>query len=284
MQQHPAYAIEKEVEIENIYSFFINKICLGYTFAGESHNFYECLYLMDGEIEIASGNSIYIMNKGNIIFHTPMAHHKFSIKSESATIMVISFSIKNNDRVNNLSGMYTLNESQNNIIKGLEEIYLDGISNGARIDDEDIYNEFSRTIAKDRGKLYSVSLYLTLLICSLKNSIREQDETNEEGARIFRLVVNIMHQMVTENPTVNDFASQVNVSPSTLKRIFKRYTGVGIHNYFMSVKIKTATNLLKNGKNVGEVSDMLSFPSTSYFSTVFKKQTGILPSKIKHQS
>ena len=47
--------------------------------------------------------------------------------------------------------------------------------------------------------------------------------------------------------------------------------------YFMRLKTAKAIKYLKEGYNVGEVADMLSFSSLNYFSAAFKKETGHAP-------
>lgn len=70
------------------------------------------------------------------------------------------------------------------------------------------------------------------------------------------------------------------MSQATLKRIFARYTGIGIHKYFLQLKIKSATELLQSGMNVCQTSEKLGFSSQCYFSTVYKRETGKSPSEV----
>jgi AraC-like DNA-binding protein len=50
------------------------------------------------------------------------------------------------------------------------------------------------------------------------------------------------------------------------------------------LKIRTATKFLEEGMVVSEVSDKLGFTSPAYFSSCFKRITGIKPSEIKKSS
>jgi AraC-like DNA-binding protein len=55
---------------------------------------------------------------------------------------------------------------------------------------------------------------------------------------------------------------------------------MSVHKYFLTLKIKTATVLLKGGMSVSEVSDTLGFSSQGYFSATYKRETGNNPSQI----
>ena len=70
---------------------------------------------------------------------------------------------------------------------------------------------------------------------------------------------------------------------SYLKKIFSKYAGLGIHKYFLKSKITIACRLLRRGMSVCDVSEKLSFSSHNYFSTVFKRETGRLPSDFRKE-
>ena len=89
-----------------------------------------------------------------------------------------------------------------------------------------------------------------------------------------------MNTRVAENILVNELAESLNISVSSLKRLFDKYAGMSVHKYFLSLKIKTATLMLKGGMAVNEVSDVLGFSSQGYFSATYKRETGNNPSQI----
>ena len=53
--------------------------------------------------------------------------------------------------------------------------------------------------------------------------------------------------------------------------------GLSISDYIQKVRIDEAKELLRQGKNCGEVACILNYTSQSYFIRQFKKQTGITP-------
>jgi AraC-like DNA-binding protein len=54
-----------------------------------------------------------------------------------------------------------------------------------------------------------------------------------------------------------------------------------LHQYFISIKIVKAKELLGRGLAVKEVASRLGFKDEYYFSRLFKKKTGLSPSRWK---
>ena len=86
---------------------------------------------------------------------------------------------------------------------------------------------------------------------------------------------------LTKNVTVENIAKHLHISPTSLKNIFKQYTGMGVHKYFLRMKINWATELLNDGYSVSETSNILGFSNVSYFSAAYKRETGLLPKNIR---
>ncbi|WP_158970441.1 helix-turn-helix transcriptional regulator [Paraglaciecola sp. L3A3] len=71
-------------------------------------------------------------------------------------------------------------------------------------------------------------------------------------------------------------AHYTKVSDSYLIRTFKKVTGKTINQYITCYRLQRAQQLLKN-HSVVETSHAVGFKNASYFSTVFKKHTGLSP-------
>ena len=56
---------------------------------------------------------------------------------------------------------------------------------------------------------------------------------------------------------------------------------MGVHKYLVSLKMKTATELLNKVVSVCEVSQRLGYSSQNYFSSAYKRETGRSPSFAK---
>jgi DNA-binding response OmpR family regulator/two-component sensor histidine kinase len=76
-----------------------------------------------------------------------------------------------------------------------------------------------------------------------------------------------------------EFASEMNVSPSLLYKKVKTLTDQSPSDFIRSVRLNYALDLLQSGEyNVTEVSEKAGFTSVAYFSYAFKKYYGKSPS------
>ena len=66
-----------------------------------------------------------------------------------------------------------------------------------------------------------------------------------------------------------------------LLRLFKRYYGITPKQYLIEKRIEKSKILLKEGSTVTETCYAVGFESTSSFSTLFKKITGLNPSEFQ---
>jgi AraC-like DNA-binding protein len=79
-------------------------------------------------------------------------------------------------------------------------------------------------------------------------------------------------------PNVADLASQLNVSPRYLSDLLRQETGKTAIELIHIYLISEAKNLLRLGeKGVSEIAYELGFENASYFTRLFKKQTGMKP-------
>lgn len=85
-------------------------------------------------------------------------------------------------------------------------------------------------------------------------------------------------------PTVQLLASKLHLSPRYLSDMLKRETGKTAMELMHTFLINEAKNRLKtDGQRVSETAYELGFENLSYFSKLFKKETGVTPNQFKKQ-
>lgn len=78
--------------------------------------------------------------------------------------------------------------------------------------------------------------------------------------------------------SLSSVAKSIHISPSYLSLIFKKVVGITFVNYLTLLRINKAKQLLSSTDlMVYEVSTSVGYENYSYFSTVFKKATGLSP-------
>jgi AraC-like DNA-binding protein len=82
-------------------------------------------------------------------------------------------------------------------------------------------------------------------------------------------------------PTISQLARMVSISESKLKKDFKLIYGLPVYEYFQKVRMQAARDkLLSGGHSVKEVAMELGYSNLSNFTIAFKKEFGLLPSKL----
>lgn len=271
MKRKKAYLKEKCIDVDGIYTIFSAEYGPEFSFDGESHNFWELVYVIDGKVGITADDRVYNFSAGDIIFHKPMEFHKiYSLENTKITVFVLTFSAK---------GRYTA-ELENKTLK------ID--AHGRRRIEElselaakafDIENSVPVGIKEERSAQRFFNLFENFLLgVAENNEISVAEDTN---SKLFGDIIGIMSENISANVSIEYIAERCFVSTAKLKKVFKRYTGMGVMAYFTEMKIKKAMELLKSGMSVGETAEQLSYSSQFYLSRVFKKVTGITPSEYK---
>ena len=71
-------------------------------------------------------------------------------------------------------------------------------------------------------------------------------------------------------------AASQNISISQLKRIFKEHTGDSVITYLTALRIKEAKRMIQESSlNFSQIAVAVGYDNIYYFSSVFKKHTGI---------
>ena len=80
--------------------------------------------------------------------------------------------------------------------------------------------------------------------------------------------------------TLANLSELTGLNSSYLSRLFHKETGMTVSDYIQQTKIETAKNmLLHSSYSAAEIASILAFSDQSYFTEVFKKQTGLTPKR-----
>ncbi|MBE6631812.1 MAG: helix-turn-helix domain-containing protein [Ruminococcaceae bacterium] len=270
----PAYSVIEQISIGNLYSFFWHNYKNGYFFPGETHDFWECVYVLRGEICAIADDRVYNMSEGEMVIHKPMEFHKFTISSEDADILIFSFSAEGPLTLALRDKVFHFSESQKGILNELLK-YADSKA-PQKGEEEDLYlylhafSEFPTYGQMVRG-------HFDRLFLSLIEEGNISPESSSPDALAFREAVNYLSTNIGGQPSLSELSRHCSISEASLKRLFDKYAGVGVHKYFIKMKMRIAAAMLKNGETVSHTAEVLGFSSQSYFSKAYKRETGRNP-------
>lgn len=269
----------KPQRIISINTAFKQRCESGFYFNGEMHNFWELVYVTDGKITASEDNNVYELSRGNVIFHKPMEFHKLRVENGMhARIMVISFDASDNfyPELGNKIFKLTLQEQAE-----LEKIYT-LINNNFDIINITVKKKENNSILNEKITFMKLELFMLSLLAK-NNNVYEKAELHTLSAINYKLIVDVMTENINHNLSMRDIARLCNFSVSNLKKTFEKYADGGVMKHFMRLKIRRAMDLLEMGFTSSQISVELGFSSQNYFSKVFKRETGMLPSEFKNK-
>lgn len=95
-------------------------------------------------------------------------------------------------------------------------------------------------------------------------------------------VIHYIHSHLEDSLSLEMLAEFVHVNPSHLSRTFKKECGENITEYINKVRIEKAKELLGSTSALAyEAAEQVGFHDPAYFSTIFKKYTGLSPKEYK---
>lgn len=152
------------------------------------------------------------------------------------------------------------------ILGGLDE------TDAFNMSDECIrYIDTLNTIEEITAYLFDKATDLTYLVY--------KSRFNASASPAVRRCIHYIHVHLHEKITVDSLAMECGLSRSYLSSLFKKETGVSLHNYITREKLKAANQMLGSGKSISEIAYRLSFCSETHFIECYKKQFGITPGK-----
>ena len=94
--------------------------------------------------------------------------------------------------------------------------------------------------------------------------------------------MNYMEVNMLPNPSLEETAGYVNISPSHFSRLFKKATGLSYSEYFNYIRIENGRKLLlTTDLSVSEIATLSGFDNGNYFCNVMKKVLGCTPTSLR---
>lgn len=116
----------------------------------------------------------------------------------------------------------------------------------------------------------------TELICNSR-----QMKGSGKHRQAVEFMLQYIHENYAEEITLAELADKVYISRNYLSNIFKNTTGESFNTYLTRVRMEKAKELLMEGRMlVYEVAERVGYKNVPYFSTLFKKVTGMNPTEL----
>ena len=275
--------------VDELFTIHLYEMDSDYKFFGETHDFWELLYVRTGIVEIFAGSQRYLLSEGEVIFHKPLEFHSVANAQNSlSAIFIMSFSSRSDI-------MKEFNDKITKIGKHELEIIQKIMSLAERVLEISFTLQGFTPLQYKANVPYSTKKLLKITIEQFLIHLLESQEVYDVQNRILysnyndyeKSICLKIHEILTDNiyksVTIKYIAGILCLSPTYVCYLFKKNAGEGIISYFNKLKIQEAKRLLREEKyNITQISEALGYTSVHYFSRVFKKTCDMSPSEYIH--
>ena len=283
--QH-ALKLESIVSIERLVSFYYFYFASDHVFPGESHDFWEMVYIDKGTLLVTAGEETLSVSERQVIFHQPNEFHAFRVTSQMASIMVVSF-VPWGEPLEAFRGkQYALNADERRLMYQLRK---EGQRTFGRAMDSAYLVELKPLDSAPEGCCQMIRLYLEQLLIMLlrhKSAMSDADRRARlitegyDAEELLRRITEYMGEHITGELNFEDICREFGRSATSLKNMFKLQTGMGVMEYYRQQRINKARRMLREGSySITEVAEQMGYSSIHAFSRQFRRLLGMSPTE-----
>ena len=255
-----------------------------YAFAGESHDFWEFLYVDKGEVDVRAGGEDHHLEKGQMIFHAPGEFHNVRANGVVAPNLVVVSFVCEDAAMNFFCGKVLRAGDAERALMASIVAEAEGAFRTPL--DDPLTDHLERASDAPFGAEQLIVQDITgLLIRLIRRGeaapARPTSLIREHGQQAFiDRITAYLEARIAEKLTLADICRDNLVGRSYLQKVFREQTGGGAMEYFGALKVEMAKRMVREGsRNFTEIASLLGYNSIHYFSRHFKKVTGMTPSE-----
>lgn len=269
--------LENSITIDNVYTVHYFEYIKDFVYPGEFHDFWEIVYADKRSLILTAGNENIRLEVGQLFIHRPGEFHNVKPDYKStANSVIITFDCDSKELDEVAGRVINCSSDDKRILGGIIREASDAFETPLG----DPYTEqMECSNDRDFGALQMIKIYIEQLLISLIR--QDQKNTSYKKTHNSKLLTDIcdfLAEKIGSDLHFDDIADKFNISPSVVKKTFREQLGCGAMEYFTKLKIDAAKQMiLENDLNFTEIADKLCFKNSQYFSTVFKRVTGMTP-------
>jgi len=245
------------------------------------HPYYECIKVNRGEIIVEAGDISINLSKNDILFLQPGILHSAKANSMDSELLRIVFAelfpLQNEatavDRFITAQWQpaYWIIRAEeklaNRICSIMEEIYI-------CINSQNPFRHLS--------VLSGINQLSALLI--EHKQIKNLFIFNSKSIAVVNQIIHYIEEHYSDNLTLEQLSSHVNLSKYHFARLFREATGVPPLTYVTKVRIRNSLQMLADDRlTIAEISDKTGFCNQHYFNRIFKKEVSYTPYQYRKQ-
>lgn len=270
------------------------------------HDFFEFMFVLDGELYVNIENQRHLYSKGCCyIVNRNVRHaeeykpsfravffqfHPDFLNSIYSDLCMDFFDIEKNSPKSKLMDFLHLNLSGS---ENSEKDYVDFIpvANNAFLINSihSIFDQITReTLSPHVGSSITVKQLTLKLFCFLLNPNYFSTSPIRIGSDAeYTIYTQILNAMIDNHGRIsrNQLAKELNYSGAYLNEISKKYSGLSLFDFSMTFCMKEAARLLRDSDmNILDIGNHLGFSNRTHFYKIFKKTYHETPAEYRRHS
>lgn len=279
------YDIKRDLVINKIHAIYYSELKKTHAFTGESHNFWEFLYVDNGHvIGHILQNNFFIDQGYGILIKPNDFHDLYGNGQDASNIVNFSFSCLSPQLEEVGNQVQKLTSFQKNILKALIQALSLPKTNLFKLNLYEILDENrfgSQQIVANLIEVFLIDFFQT------NTSIQEPEQPNllrgNQLCREAAKIISVIDSNINKKIDLDFLAEATHYTPSRIRKVIKDSFNVPIKVLVNQKKVERAKILLRESDmNISEISEFLGFSRIGYFSDVFFNITGIRPLDYKN--
>lgn len=267
------------VVVDSIYTVHYFEYAKDFAYSGEVHDFWELVYADKKNLFITAGAKEIELEAGQMYLHKPNEFHNIRCDGKrAANSVIISFDCSTPELMNVAGRVITLGENERrligSVVKEASASFTTPLGNPYT-------NVMELSQAGGFGTQQMIRLSVEMLLIRLiRENINEGPVKIKKNNALLAQITDFLSENVEKKLTFEDILKHFNLSASVVKKIFREQMGCGIMDYFVRLKIDKAKELIREENyTFTEIAEILDFNTSQYFTTVFKRVSGMTPSE-----
>lgn len=246
------------------------------------HHGMEITYCVQGSVKFDCDGSVHSITQGNVFISRPGDVHRLRENPKGAKLYWIFLDLpKCGEQTLGLDMM----ESKW-LVQVLKSFPCKAFP--APVEVRNCYERLFRILDVEKPKSVARRLKLQTAILQLLIALAEAGSSAAGGGVRdirFQALVDRMRRNPKKSVSMDDAVRELRLSPNTIRKRFKQYTGLSLRSFMMKCRIRKAQDLLREGGlSVTEIAFELGFSSSQNFAIRFRQETGKSPTEWQREN
>jgi AraC-like DNA-binding protein len=272
--------LKEDVAISEIVTVHYFEFSNDYKFRGEAHDFWELVYVDNGELVALAEDTEHKLSKGELILHKPGEWHTQRANGISAaSAIIVSFFCQSNELSALAGRVFPLGLNERAL---LSEI----INETENAFDSPLSALVTPKLHRRKEAPFGAEQLIKMALCKLMISLMRRESAPTGMPRkglddgLFAEIIEFLSNNLDKNLSLEEIARHAGISKTALKQLFSQKAGCGACKYYIRMKIDRAKTYIREGNyNFTQIAELLGYGSVHYFSAQFKTTVGMTPSE-----